>query len=152
MRKITVLIALALVAILAGALRMFGQQWAPRITYMTIAVTENVYTNAGFSNKAETAWTWLTGSDNYTKLWGPSGWDDDYRAIAATGVTVRVYHNSLRNIKGNLYRTVSPSIRTNWIARIKEHPQVEAAINDDDITTLLASWGVESKPEPPMEP
>jgi len=148
MRKETILIALALAAILAGASRATAQQWSPNVTYLTMAVTENVYTQAGFSNAVESGWTWLTGSEDYDKVWGKHGWDDKYRAIAATGVTVRVYHNSLRNVKGNLHRTVTPGVRTNWVARIKEHPQVEAAINKTEANKLLKSWGVERKPSP----
>ena len=114
-----------------------------KFTSLQIAVTETVYNNATFREKLESAWTWLTGSSDYTNLW--AGWNSNYRVVASPSITVYVYRNSLKNIKGDLLRTMTPTAISNLIAKVKEHPQVEASVNKTPDASL-AAWGVEAKP------
>lgn len=140
--KETILIIACVLAILVGVLCAKAE--SPRqFTYLQVAVTQSVYENSAFSNKWNTAWIWLTGNTNTTEHW--QGWDSSYRAIANTNITVYVYRNSLKNIKADLINTVTPAVRTNMIAKVKEHPQVEASINRTPDSSL-AGWGIERKP------
>lgn len=143
--KENLLILFVLLAIIAGAI-LAGAEPPRQHTYLQIAVSENVWVLPGFSNKWTEAYEWLTGETNSTMQW--AGWNSNYRAVAATNVTVYVYRNSLKNIKADLVNTVTPTVRSNLVAKIKAQPQVEASVNRTPDASLEA-WGVEPKPATP---
>lgn len=134
---------LGVLAVMVLSVGLAGAEPEQDHTYLQIAVSENVWVLPAFSNKWTEAYVWLTGETNSTIQW--AGWDDAYRAVAATNITVYVYRNSLKNIKADLINTMTPTVRSNLVAKIKQQAQVKASITrtpDSD----LAAWGVERKP------
>ena len=144
MKAETTVISLAVAAIIGGFLLAGARAEEPRrFTYLQIAVSESIYENPAFTNKLDDLWTWLTGSADTTPI--HQGWANGYRHTVATNVTVYVYRNSLKNIKADLTRTVSPSVMSNIVARINSYPQAKCAVTRTP-DAALASWNVEPKP------
>ena len=133
---------IAILAIILGA--FLARTESPRkFAYLQIACSEDVYTSPVFTQRMETAYTYITDSTNYEPFW--DRWTGGFRHTIQTNVTVYVYRQSLKNIKKELLNTMTPDQIEKVVAKIKLMPQTEAGCNrtpNDD----LEDWNIERKP------